>query len=404
MRPYTENFSDAMVIKCDEFNLKLKTESDEENRLSSYNSSIRLELVRDAFAENKALQQELSEHWGAQNQIKRQQRLLAEHERRQQSASMRDTQLRTRAEEYSKQSERRRDDLLQKIAKKKKLRSDQFDKQYMLLKDEFQNFVQGKVDKEIAMREAKKQQRVRDLHATYKLEVTRKMHSQVMSVIHDLPSDEITLRRRKMFDKYLEITNRKNVYLDEVDVAEYDPFDTGGKVVKYIGGGGSNCAAKGDDADNRLGEDPGKRERNKLIRERELAISMAQGSGHKDDVVTQVMEAVLAKHANTKRQSSMGAGNPHMQATGKNADLAFRDTLSQFLWNETNFKDSQFYDRPLKANTGGLSNLKSTIDLNDYVIPQGRARGSEQQQTLNAEFNHLYGKGKRCLEEAPGRH
>ena len=201
MRPYTENFSDAMVIKCDEFNLKFKTESDEENRLSSYNSSIRLELVRDAFAENKALQQELSEHWGAQNQIKRQQRLLAEHERRQQSASMRDTQLRTRAEEYSKQSERRRDDLLQKIAKKKKLRSDQFDKQYMLLKDEFQNFVQGKVDKEIAMREAKKQQRVRDLHATYKLEVTRKMHSQVMSVIHDLPSDEITLRRRKMFDK-----------------------------------------------------------------------------------------------------------------------------------------------------------------------------------------------------------
>jgi hypothetical protein len=62
--------------------------------------------------------------------------------------------------------------------------------------------------------------------------------------------------RRLTSAPHPQISNRKTVYLDEVDPTEYDPFDSGAPVLKYKGGAPSNCAAKGNDADPRLGEDP----------------------------------------------------------------------------------------------------------------------------------------------------
>jgi hypothetical protein len=80
-----------------------------------------------------------------------------------------------------------------------------------------------------------------------------------MPTIHTMDATEITNRRRALFDKYLDITNRKNIYLNEVDPNEYDPFRGGAHLLKYRGGAPSNCAIKGNDADPRLGEDPAKR-------------------------------------------------------------------------------------------------------------------------------------------------
>ena len=81
-----------------------------------------------------------------------------------------------------------------------------------------------------------------------------------MPTIQTMNATEITNRRRALFDKYLDITNRKNIYLNEVDPNEYDPFNRGGApLLKYRGGAPSNCAIKGNDADPRLGEDPAKR-------------------------------------------------------------------------------------------------------------------------------------------------
>ena len=75
-------------------------------------------------------------------------------------------------------------------------------------------------------------------------------------------------------------------------------------------------------------------------REKELAISLAQG-GADPNVVTAVVEGELRKHFNFKRQAkqSTGDGNPHMQISGRNADLQFRETLNHFWWTKTNFKE-----------------------------------------------------------------
>ena len=154
------------------------------------------------------------------------------------------------------------------------------------------------------------------------------MHAQIMPKITEMDSDVIAARRRSQYDKYLQISNRKKVYLDEVDTSEYDPFGfPGAPVLKFKGGAPSNCALKGNDADARLGEDPAKRERNKWVREKELAISLAQG-GADPNVVTAVVEGELRKHFNFKRQAkqSTGDGNPHMQISGRNADLQPRLT------------------------------------------------------------------------------
>ena len=86
------------------------------------------------------------------------------------------------------------------------------------------------------------------------------MQAQIMPTIQTMNATEITNRRRALFDKYLDITNRKNIYLNEVDPNEYDPFNRGGApLLKYRGGAPSNCAIKGNDADPRLGVDPAKR-------------------------------------------------------------------------------------------------------------------------------------------------
>lgn len=162
-----------------------------------------------------------------------------------------------------------------------------------------------------------------------------------------------------------------------MDPTEYDPFASGAPILKFKGGAPSNCAAKGNDADPRLGEDPAKRERNKTQRERELAISLAEGAGD-PNVVTAVMEGKIRSHFNRKKQAaaSNGTGNPHMQISGKNADMVFRETLGHFWWPKTNFADSQFYDRPLKNTPASLNNpsLTTNFNMSDFGLPHGRAR------------------------------
>ena len=120
-----------------------------------------------------------------------------------------------------------------------------------------------------------------------------------------------------------------------------------------------------------------KRERNKTQRERELAISLAEGAGD-PNVVTAVMEGKIRAHFNRKKQAaaSNGTGNPHMQVSGKNADMTFRETLNHFWWPKTNFADSQFYDRPLKNTPASLNNpsLTTNFNLSDFGLPKGRAR------------------------------
>jgi hypothetical protein len=53
------------------------------------------------------------------------------------------------------------------------------------------------------------------------------------------------------------------------------------------------------------------------------------------------------------------------------------------------------------STTAGNQSLASNNNLDEYSIPKGRAKGSEQHNTLDREFHSMYGKGKRFLEE-PG--
>jgi len=50
------------------------------------------------------------------------------------------------------------------------------------------------------------------------MEITQKMQAQIMPKIHLLDAIDITTRRHELFEKYLAISNRKKVYLDEVCV------------------------------------------------------------------------------------------------------------------------------------------------------------------------------------------
>ena len=90
------------------------------------------------------------------------------------------------------------------------------------------------------------------------------------------------------------------------------------------------------------------------------------------------MEGKIRAHFNRKKQAaaSNGTGNPHMQISGKNADMTFRETLNHFWWPKTNFADSQFYDRPLKNTAAGLNNpsLTTNFNMSDFGLPKGRAR------------------------------
>ena len=405
-RPYTQNFSEEFVDKCDGRNLQIQTESKEEElegcKLSSFNAAIRHDIVRDAFKDQREFAQEMSENWSVRRERKRQQRLQHERNLAQNSLSFKNTMKSQMLDAYTKEQEKRRENVVQALAQKKREKMAKLDSQHEALREELESFVYEKIDPDLSRRESLRKQRQLELHTNYQLEVTRKMHAQIMPKITEMDSDVIAARRRSQYDKYLQISNRKKVYLDEVDTSEYDPFGfPGAPVLKFKGGAPSNCALKGNDADARLGEDPAKRERNKWVREKELAISLAQG-GADPNVVTAVVEGELRKHFNFKRQAkqSTGDGNPHMQISGRNADLQFRETLNHFWWTKTNFKDSQYYDRPLKS-TGGNPSQAASIDLNHYQLPQGKAVGSEQHRTLNSEFQAQYGKGKRCMPE-PG--
>ena len=152
------------------------------------------------------------------------------------------------------------------------------------------------------------------------------------------------------------------------------------------------------------------RERLKCQREKELAIALSGGGGASSstsadpNAISAVVEGQLRAHYNVKKQAAQatGSGNPHMQIMGKYSDLVFRETLKQFWWPKVNFQDSQYYDRPLKSSsTAGNQSLASNINLDEYSIPKGQAKGSEQHHTLDHEFHGMYGKGKRVLEE-PG--
>lgn len=318
------------------------------------------------------------------------------------TVAMKDKIMTQRQQSYVDDQERRRTELREKITKKRTSEDQKFEAQYRNLKETFQELVQEHIDPKLSKYVSLKEQSRGDLHSTWNMEVFQKMQAQIMPKIQTMDAMEITNRRNAMFDQYLDITNRKNIYLNEVDPSEYDPFNSGAKLLKYRGGAPSNCAIKGNDADPRLGEDPAKRERMKTMRERELAISLAQGSGD-PNVVTAVMEAKLASHFNIKKQEALstGNGNPHMQIKGKNSDMTFRETLNHFWWPKVNFTDSQHYDRPLKKESGPNQSLRSQINMNEYRIPRGGAVGSEQHVALDTEFHGMYGKGKRCLE-APG--
>ncbi len=51
-----------------------------------------------------------------------------------------------------------------------------------------------------------------------------------MPKIQNIESSELTLPRNQMFQKYLDASNKKKIYLDEVDLTSYDPFKTGARV------------------------------------------------------------------------------------------------------------------------------------------------------------------------------
>mmetsp|Transcript_40377 Transcript_40377/g.108354 ORF Transcript_40377/g.108354 Transcript_40377/m.108354 type:complete len:251 (+) Transcript_40377:1061-1813(+) len=226
------------------------------------------------------------------------------------------------------------------------------------------------------------------------MEVRDKMHAQVLPQVDKLDVGELAQRRRDLFQRYLEASNTKKVYLDEVDPAMYDPFSWMGNNLRYTGGSAGNSAKKGDDADPRLGEDPTQRELFK--RRRELRLARTIGSDDAGPGGGDVTPGLTSSLEGKEKLGYGGNGNPHMQGTGKRGDMVFRPTVDTFWWSQTNFKNSQYYDRAtaLKEHPKTAPPVQMThVDLDEYSIPRGPA-------VLDREFEGLYGRGKRTQNHA----
>ncbi len=78
-----------------------------------------------------------------------------------------------------------------------------------------------------------------------------------------------------------DVGRRWQIYLDEIDPSEYDPFARAGAApIKFVGGKFNNAATKGNDADLRLGEVPTQKERMKHQRELLLASTVRPPDRH----------------------------------------------------------------------------------------------------------------------------
>ena len=91
-----------------------------------------------------------------------------------------------RQQAYEEDQERRRINVIEALAKKKKERNDKFEQGYLALKEEFEDLVQGHIDPKLDRYESLKNQGRKEMHTEYTMEVTQKMHQQVMRHIQDM--------------------------------------------------------------------------------------------------------------------------------------------------------------------------------------------------------------------------
>jgi hypothetical protein len=278
-------------------------------------------------------------------------------------------------------NESRMEKLRKNIAKQKARKEREFNEAYEKLQDERKNFIERRsdeasemgVDQYLQNKADAELQKKKALHTEWKECVFKNIQDQLIDRVDTMDAEEISARRRDLFQKYIDAAAAKGggLFLDIVIENEYDPFTWKKNTLKYRAK--PAVVSNGPGFTDRFGNpvfDPVKRDLEKLKSE-------------------------------AKQAEAVGGGGGGLQLA--EGEKMGRETLGHEHWSK--IEATPFYDRAAKvqdalASGKGPKIRKGTttnIDLTDYDFPRGPAQTTK-------ELNGLYGKGKKCFTDwQPGR-